>query len=74
MSTNPTEAIWVDQFVSALSRLEMPETATIGVLTELGRSLYGTQAHLSPQVAADTERREWPPRESFPNGGRRQQD
>ena len=35
----------------------MPETATIDLLTNLGKSLYETPAQLAPQVAAELERR-----------------
>lgn len=72
MSPTPlVAAAWADRFASALSRLDMPETAEPTHLVDLGLSLYETQSGLSPEAAAARERLEWPPLEAFPNGGRR---
>ena len=70
MNTSDRESAWVDRFVSALSRLDMPESATVDLLVDLGKTLYETMAHLTPQAAAERERLEWPPLYCFPNGGR----
>ena len=70
MNKIPPDVAWADQFACALSRLDMPETATVNLLVELGKTLYETQSHLSPRAAADLERREWPPLDCFPNRGR----
>lgn len=71
MNTPDSDSAWVDQFASALSRLDMPETATIDLLLGLGKTLHETQAHLSPQVAAELERAHWPPLNCFPKSRRR---